>query len=77
MISLTSYKKDYDSKLDESKQMNDINSKDIKDKAKAKEYEYPPLPNLVNAKLAYFTNRQSQNYSVIVPGGAKNLEDYG
>jgi hypothetical protein len=59
MITLTSYKKDFESKLDESRVINDITSKDIKDKAKAKEYEYPPLPTLVNAKNTYFSNRQN------------------
>jgi hypothetical protein len=54
---LTSYKKEFESKIDESRVINDVSHKDVKDKAKTKEYEYPPLPNLVNAKKAYISNR--------------------
>eukprot|EP00347_Sterkiella_histriomuscorum_P001870 403370361 len=61
------YKQIYDDKLIESKTINNIRSKDVKEKERDKEYQYPPLPNLVNAKKAYLKSRLDQNLSVIVP----------
>jgi hypothetical protein len=39
--------------MSESKGINDVWHNDIKDRERAKEYTFPPLPNLVNAKKAY------------------------
>jgi hypothetical protein len=44
------YKMTFSNKNSDTKKLNIIRSKDIVDKEKLKEYSYPPLPNLVNAK---------------------------
>lgn len=44
------YKNIFDNKLEMSKDYNNWNHKDVVKRHKSKEYEFPPLPNLVLAK---------------------------
>ena len=47
------YSFDYNDKMHVSRGFNGITSKIIKQRAKDKEYNYPPLPNIQNVKQAY------------------------
>ena len=61
------YQQTFDNKLMDSKSINNIRSKEIRDKERVKEYSYPPLPNLVNAKKAFLKNKvATRNLSPLV-----------
>jgi len=47
------YQQIYEDKLSESKTINNVRCREIKERERTKEYSYPPLPNLVSAKKAY------------------------
>jgi hypothetical protein len=47
----------YDDKGSEYKLLNHMKSKDVREKEKEKEYNYPPIPNIESAKQAFLKKR--------------------
>ncbi|CDW90317.1 UNKNOWN [Stylonychia lemnae] len=73
----STYQQIYDEKLNQSKIINNIRSKDLRENERSKEYNYPPLPNLVSAKNAYQKQKFDNSVSVIQQniGNSESLVD--